>query len=481
MTILPIKLISEVDQPLFGANLFNLAKLQRLDFPILAGFAISPPQIFLETVLRHCQTKEKEEFEQKLVLIKNDLLKITPPSELELEINNLFGKKQQSFLIGESLVEKRNLVWLKLLHFWLEQIRSNIWRQGFSQSLSQLSAQAIFATYKKSKICSAYFDPELKEVIVKSEAELLPKTLKIVDELVLAANKKLFLPQVYQFIELGEKIFFISVYPFTQTLITSQEENLVVPPIKQKQIIKSAVKVFLNLSSGFAVSENLDGVLIEGEKIKDFESTVFKISEAALAFPDALVIYKLPNLLDGEIKGTLRLINQKSLLEPALKAFLFAKDKKSLLNIELGIPLVRSKDELLKIKKELNDLKFWLELSIPENIINLNSYLEVGIKGIILDLDSLQVWLGGYQIEEGEFYQKQIQTLITFLGSAFKILHQNKVPILAKGNLINHPEMLDFLIEAGVFGVVANNILEADHLPEHLHFSERRIILKKFA
>lgn len=483
MIILPIKHITETDQPIFGANLFNLGKLERENFPVFEGLAISPPEIILETVLKHLEISKKEIFEQNLEIIKKDVANIVEPEELLRELRD-----HKSFYLNGEIIKDRKILWLKLLSVWFDQVKNNFWQVGFSPKITDLKAQIIFFIQDTFILVKAFYDPEIDDVIIESSEKLNPEFLHKLDKLVLEGNKKLLIPQNYQFLKVGNQLKLVKLSPYTQSLPLSKEEDLVVVKSEQKKLVKSAIKLFLNLSSGYAVGENLDGILVEGENILTFDERVFKLAESALTFHSKPVIFKLPDVTqDKEIRGTLRLLNQKSLLKEAVEAFFFVRVKKNLFNLELAIPYLRSPEELSEIKRELlsmglsrkGSLKFWMEFKVPENFINLETYLEVGFDGAIIDLDLLQKYLGGYDIEEGEFYKKQVQTLIKFLEPSFKIFHQNKIPVLVKGSLILYPDVLEFLVEKGVWGVVVNTVLEADSASEHLSWTEKRMVMKR--
>ena len=194
-------------------------------------------------------------------------------------------------------------------------------------------------------------------------------------------------------------------------------------------------------------------------------------------------------MTDAEkIRGTLRLIHQKTLLNHAAEAFLYIRNKKKLQNLELAAPFTRSPEELLQLKKDLGikgvifkgAVRFWWEMAVPENFLNLEEYLAVGIDGVILNLDELQKLLEGYEFAEGEFYKKQVKALVKFIKPTLKSLHQAKIPVIARGELTVHHEVLEFLLESGVWGIVANTPMEAENLPEHLSWVEKRLVLKKF-
>ena len=480
VNILPIRHITESDQPVYGANLFNLAKLTRAGIPVPPGIAIAPPEIVLSTLLSHAESSSKEVFEQKLEVIKKDLKKLKIPTELESEI-----KKYNKFYLNGNVIQDKNSLWNTLLLIWLNEIRGRVWRNGFYRGItSNLTAQAIFPTGKKFIMTTAYFNPDLSEVAIKVQDKITPKILKSLDEIVTRSNNMLVLPQVYTFTIVDEKPYIVAVSPFTQSLPLSLTSDIVLPKNEQRQAARHAVKLFLNTSSGFC--DVADGLIIEAEKVKSDDMS-FKLCEAALLNTGKPVIFRLPNISDGDIGGTLRLINEPSLLSNFAKVFLFARNKKNLLNVELGIPVARSPNEYAKIKQELASLginrygtcKFWLEMSVPENLINIEDYLAIGLDGVILDLDNLQVTLGGYAPHEGEFYKKEISALIKFITPAFKTLHKNHLPVLIKGEITIDGEILDFLIENGAWGIVVNTPLEAESLPEHLSWSERRMVVRR--
>jgi hypothetical protein len=484
MVILPVRLITEIEQPIFGANLFNLAKLERSGSPVLPGVALAEPDLVVNTVLKHVSTPDKETFEQKFTLILAEIIKIPLPEILDKELS----AKKDLYFNGQVFKNKKQL-WLKVLEFWVNEIRQKIWRQGFQQGIaSGLTPICVFFCEGKFFPIKAYFDPDLREVIIQGEQRLTPAVLKEIDNLVTVANKKLFIPQIYKFLISGSKVFLTSLYPFTQILPVSRELDIIIPKDKQKRLIKSSVKLFLNLSSGFTIEPNADGIIIDGEKIASFDESVFKLAEAAITFPGKPVIYKLPNLQKEDISGALRLLNQQSLLNQALEIFLFVKNKKNLQNVELAIPLTRSVDEFKTMKKELKnsgifmeDNRIWLEIAVPENVLNLESYLEEGAGGVILNLDSLQQLLTGYQNSEGEFYKRQIEALINFVRPVFKAAHKRSVPVLIKGESALHADILDLIVEQGGWGVVVNNISEVENLPEYLSWSERRSLEKRFS
>ncbi|MBI2334699.1 hypothetical protein HYU96_02760 [Candidatus Daviesbacteria bacterium] len=212
-----------------------------------------------------------------------------------------------------------------------------------------------------------------------------------------------------------------------------------------------------------------------------------RIVEAAV-FPEVPVLVKLADKSEGmgKVRGTLRLLHQKSLFDPLTEAILFARNKKGLSNVHIVIPFIRSPQELMQIKRDLavkklmrkNSLQIWMEAATPENIINLEEYLLAGVDGVVLNLDELIAHFAGFDHQEPElmFYKRQVTGLLKFLEDSLKLLHKSKKPFLASGSIVLDPEVLEFLVEKGVYGVVVERY-EAPSVKDLLHQVEKKHIL----
>lgn len=476
MEVLPIKSIREEDAPLVGNNLISLAKLYQEGIGVCDGIVVLPPHFKLKTVLEHFQYKHKEVFEQSLHIIKSEIKKIEVPEEL-----------RKALAIKKIDVSK---VWTNLLDGWVEEIRARIWKEGFFKGITEnLTAQPIFFTNKILNSGEAYFDFTLKHSAIKpSHGTLIPHQIFEIEDLVKKANKKLFLPHIYHFIYDG-KIRLVKVLPFTQypkkddDLILTKAEN----EPRGEDFKKTSIKVFIDLSENFKVYKFINGVIIHAEKIINHEMKLANLSEIASEYAPNPVIYKLADVKqnDGDIRGSLRLIHQENLLKKEAEAFLFARNKKQLINAQIAIPYVRSINEFLQIKRNLaslgisrkGSLKMWVELAVPENIINLEQYLIAGFDGAIINLDELSSLLGGFDSskEEGIYYAKQVDSLLKFIEDGLKMLHKAKIPVIFSGSLSLNEDILKFLIAKGVWGVVVD-LTNVSHIHEQLHFFEAHYI-----
>ena len=104
----------------------------------------------------------------------------------------------------------------------------------------------------------------------------------------------------------------------------------------------------------------------------------------------------------------------------------------------------------------------------------------VGIDGIVLNLDELASYFLGYDQSQEDliYYKKEVNGLLKFLEDALKILHKSKVKFIAKGSLTLYPQVLEYLVEKGVFGIVFEKY-EAHSAKDLLHQTEKRVVLKR--
>ncbi|MBI2337726.1 hypothetical protein HYU95_00940 [Candidatus Daviesbacteria bacterium] len=124
--ILPVRLLTDEDAPIYGSLNVALAKLLRSGLPVGNGIVITHPQIKLKTVLEHFDFSTKEVFQQTLTLVKKEINTVPVPQILNKEA----GKHKQFLLKGEKIKSVKSL-WFSLLNIWFEQIKERLWNNGF--------------------------------------------------------------------------------------------------------------------------------------------------------------------------------------------------------------------------------------------------------------------------------------------------------------------------------------------------------------
>lgn len=491
--ILPIRLLTDEDAPLFGSLNVALGKLHRVGLPVASGIALTPPNLILKTTFEHFDFGSREVFQQSLTLVEKEINKIPLPQILIRET-----EKHKDFLLNGQKIKSVKNLWQELLNLWLNQIKDRLWNNGFYPGITEgLEPKVVIFLKKPQSMGTACFDPLLDDVRIRINAgKLHPNDLKKITELVKEANKKLFMPYEYEWIvDGGVKL--SGLKPYTYNPDISVVDPIVLSSKATPCEAKSAIKVFYDLSAGFTIEKNVDGIYIASEKIYDlnkpthsFDEIVFRLVESAETFPDSPVLFKLADKSEGmgKIRGTLRLLHQKSLFDPQVTALDFVRHKKGLTNVHVVIPFVRGVNELLQIKRELavkklmrkNSLEIWMEVAVLENIVNLENYLISGIDGVVLNLDELIAHLNGFDPQENElaFYKNEVEGLIKFLEDGIRLLHKSKIQFIAYGSLTFYPRVLEFLVEEGVYAVVAERY-EAHSAHDLLHQMERRIVLRR--
>ncbi len=503
--ILPIKFLREDDATIFGKLNVALATLQRVSLPVAHGIVVSPPNLKLKVTMEHYDFGTNEIFEQSLSFVKKEINSIPVPEILEKEV----GKFKKFFFNGEQINGVKNL-WLSLLNTWLEQIKQRLWRDGFYKGITEgLEPQVVIFVKKVEGFGAGYFDTIQDDTVINVRmGKIHPNDLKKLDELIRDANKKLFIPHEYEWVvDGGVKL--TKVLPFTPLPVIPAKAGihtnnyLWIPyQVRDDKGTKdnkktSAIRVFLDVSKGLVVEGDVDGIYIASEKIFDlnkprdsFEDLVFKLVETAATFPNSPILFKFADKSEGmgKVRGTLRLLHQKSLFDPMIDALDFVRNKKGYINVHPVVPFVRGVSEFLQIKRDLavkkfgrkNSLKLWMEIAVPENIVNLEDYLIAGLDGVVLNLDELISHFSGFDLEHEEltFYKKEVSGLLKFLEDGIKLLHKSNIPFITYGSLNLYPEVLEFLVERGVYGIVIERY-EAQSAHELLHQAEKRMILRR--
>lgn len=493
--VLPIKVLTDEDAQIFGNLNVALGKLYRAGLPVANGLVVTPPNLKLRTVLEHFDFGSKEIFEASLTLVKREINATPVPEIIHKQLT-----KERKFLVDGKVIESIKGVWLTLLHNWIDEIKTRLWNKGFYPGITDgLEPQVVTFVKKVAAQGWAYFDPLQDDTVIKKQGQIHPNDLKNLDEAVIVANRKLFIPHEYEWIVDGS-LKLVRVKPFTAIIpsgakLEINSEDSIIKPLEDKK--KSTVKVFLDQSAGLVIERQADGVYISSEKIFDlnkprdsFEDMLVRLAESVTAFPHSPILFKLADKSEGmgRVRGSLRLLHQKTLFDPLVEALDFIRHKKGLNNVHIVVPFVRDVQEFLQMKRELavkklarkNSLQLWLELAVPENLINLEDYLVAGLDGVILNLDELAAFVNGFDPKEQEvaFYKNNVEGLVKFLEDGIRLLHKSKIPFIALGSLSLNQKMLEFLIEKGVWGIVVERY-EAAAVHDLLREAEKRMILRR--
>lgn len=493
MDILPIRLLNNEDAPIFGLENTLLGGLSRNNVAVADGIIITPPRLKLQTLLNYYNLNHKELFEQTLVLVRKELEKEPVPEILIKEV----GKVRQ-FFVNEKLLTTVKEVWKELLNMWMGEVIQHLWLNGFSPDLTKNLTPLIVIFVKKLKSYGeVYYDDINDDVIINTKhGSLTPELQKRISDICVLANKKLVIPHVYSWI-LDEELKIISINLYTPSddqLVIKKEPHQIIL-ITTPESKTCITKVILDLSKGFVIDKNSDGIFIASEQVlnpqddQTFEELIFKLVESAATLPDKPIFLKLADIPEtaGGIRGSLRLLHQKNLLDPLIKALVFCRDKKNLKNIQIIVPYVRHINEFEDLKQELakNDLvrnyllKIWLEICVVENILNLEEYLP-GLDGVVLNINELiaNIYNIDHNQEQLGYFKKEIKGIKSLLEEPLKKLRKMKIPVLISGNVALDPTLLEFLIELGITGVIVPRY-ELAAIQDLLYRIEKKVVTVK--
>lgn len=473
MLILPLKFIREEDKKVVGMNLFNLAKLDHTGLSVVESAVAIPPHDLFQKVI-HKYQKHFPVLGDQIDNIKRSIMELEVPASLKNF--NLVEYSKEARALNVDI----NSLWGNLLGKWAKELISKIERG--EKNLLDFTPQLVVFSSNFSALGSGFFDEDRGHVVIKVDnGKPGFKESEEIERLILAGNKKLFLPQVFFWvIEDGKMgapggIKIIKILPYTQSEPKTEKKNeqLSSEQIKRRPVIKTATKILLDYQGG-NVDLNCDGVFLRLEKF-DADFVNEKISKLAGIGDNPTVIF-YPQFTEGQIQD----------LQFA-KTFLFFRNKKKL-DASVVLPQTFSKDEFLKIKTDFasvgiyskGTLKIWKEFETVQDFLNLDDYLDAGFDGALINLDKIIQIVTGVDTEKFLIEPKIDRTSSVekfFKELGFNKLVKNHKQVLIIGKSIQNEEILNFFIKSGVWGItLEKNVLEG--LREHISFLEKLSVKK---
>ncbi|MBI2593488.1 hypothetical protein HYW44_02490 [Candidatus Daviesbacteria bacterium] len=464
MQILPLRFIHDFDKKTIGVNLFNLAKLNHFGLPVVESVIVLPPTDLIKKIIDKYSSHKT--ISDNMGNLKLELFKLKMPEAFDVHLNSSQSKHK--------VVVNLEKLWRDLLQKWYSELVSKIERQ--EKIFLNLTPQQVIFSSNFSSFGAAFFDEDKGHVVIKvDEGKADFKVSEEIENLVIAGNKKLILPQIYYWVEEERKIKIIKLSPFTQSLEeNTQAKEFVLPAPKKMQVKKTATKLLLDYSGEVLPDLNPDAVLLHLEN-PDVEKIAGQVNKI-LQFRDCTIIFH-PNFVNSKEQN----------LEYA-KSFLFFRNKKNL-NCQIVLPETFSKDEFLNLKRDYaalgiyskGGLKIWKQFSCVADFLNLQDYLDAGFDGASVDLDKIVEILTG--IEAELFLSDPRKDWINPVEKFFKEfgylkLIKNNKQVLVSGKTIACEELLNFFIKSGVWGIAGlPNTINA--LREHVSFLEKTLARTK--
>ncbi len=178
-------------------------------------------------------------------------------------------------------------------------------------------------------------------------------------------------------------------------------------------------------------------------------------------------------------RGSLRHLYHPQLLEAELSALKQIREHSSVVHVV--IPMVRSKEEFDRMKSLLakyglapsSDLKVWLALSTPANLINLPQYVKSGLDGIVINQDVLTTFMLGVDPSNTEvlpLFNELDPACQWLIDYTIRYAHKQDVPVIVISKAAGkYPHYTETLVRNGVSGIA---------VPPDLVVATRRYIAK---
>lgn len=279
-------------------------------------------------------------------------------------------------------------------------------------------------------------------------------------------------------------------------------------PAEQVSDIKTVTKLYVNLAEPELAEKisqkNPDGVgllraefimanigvhpkkmIHDGKKHIYIEKLSNDIAKFCKAFDKKPVVYRTSdfktneyrNLVGGKdyepqesnpmlgFRGAFRYIHDPEVFKLELEAIKNVRNKMGYTNLWIMIPFVRTVEELIKVKKLINEsglnrsstFKIWMMVEIPSNVILLEKFIEVGIDGISIGSNDLTMLTMGTDRDNSEvaseFNEMDESTLWAF-ERVIKTAHKYNITSSMCGQAVStYPELVRKLVEWGTTSV----------------------------
>ena len=189
-------------------------------------------------------------------------------------------------------------------------------------------------------------------------------------------------------------------------------------------------------------------------------------------------------------RGTLRNIKEIEIFNMELEVIKSVRNKYGYKNLSLMVPFVRTPDELKEIKKIISSsgikrsstMSIFLDIALPSNVIMIDEFLDVGIDGININIDSLSQMLLGIDSRNPKI-QKELEinnpTLMKSIDMILLSSNKHKIINSVTGtNISNNLEFIEHLIKKGV-NIVNIDVLEIIKVKEEIVRIEKSLILER--
>ncbi|MEM4133646.1 MAG: phosphoenolpyruvate synthase [Candidatus Micrarchaeia archaeon] len=277
------------------------------------------------------------------------------------------------------------------------------------------------------------------------------------------------------------------ILPVTATKIYV---NLAEPDMAEK-IAKLSVDGVGLLRAEFmiaSIGEHPKKMLKEGREQEFIDRLADGIAKIAGAFYPRPVVYRATdfktneyrNLKGGEefepkeenpmmgYRGAMRYIKEPELFKMELKAIKKVREEFQLKNVWLMIPFVRRSEQIVKIKKimeeeglhQSKDFKLWIMIEVPSTVFMIEEICQTGIDGISIGSNDLTQLILGVDRDNSSIaseFDERSTAVLRAIQYVIKVCRKYGVTTSICGQAPSvYPEIAEKLVEFGVTSISVN-------------------------
>ncbi len=192
-------------------------------------------------------------------------------------------------------------------------------------------------------------------------------------------------------------------------------------------------------------------------RFSDFKTNEYQNLEGGRAFEP-----KEDNPLLG-YRGAMRHIHDPEVFELELAAIKKVREKYK--NLWVMVPFVRSPEELLQIKRIMaasglmrsTTFKLWMMAELPVNVILIEDFIKVGIDGVSIGLNDLNMLIHGIDRDNDEVsvaFNELSPAVLLSIGKVIKACRKYKIPSSICGEAISqYDSLVEEVVRCGITSI----------------------------
>lgn len=164
-------------------------------------------------------------------------------------------------------------------------------------------------------------------------------------------------------------------------------------------------------------------------------------------------------------RGAYRYIHDARVFKLELEAIKYVREKKGLTNLHVMIPFVRTPEELILVKRIMNEnnlrrtqtFKLFMMCEIPSNVILIDEFIKVGIDGVSIGSNDLTMLVLGTDRDNDEVaheFDERNPAVMWALERVITSCKKNNVSVSICGQAPSvYPELVEKLVEWGITSI----------------------------